>query len=151
MKSVRAALLLCCAAVCFSCDREYAGFGTFSDESWCREEPKEWVTVLPDSGRYEVSVCLRHTSDYGYNELNCAVFVRSNGGEWLQDTLCMRLTDDNGLWRGHGMILKSIKCPLTDRSVFFSAGEVRVRIEQVSDVRVLQGVHDIGLSFRKTK
>ncbi len=146
--SLALALLL---SLSISCGR-YSNihYISFDGESWERSEPKEWSATLRDTALYDVTLHLRHTIDYEYDALNCAISLYGEGGSHYRDTLCFHLADENGYWLGDGGGLKSLALPVGEGPLYFEAGEVRVRVEQISSESELRGLRHIGVSFVKS-
>lgn len=127
----------------------YEDYKSIEGEKWCRENIIEFETVLPDSGKYMVNLCLRHTTDYEMANLWCFVSTRSSLTQELRDTTNIKVAEPDGRWLGDGNTVKILRQPLVKNPVTLPKGRVIFRIEQGMRVECLQGVKDIGLEILK--
>lgn len=127
----------------------YENYKSIDGEKWCRENVVEFETVIPDSGKYTVNICLRHTTDYEMANLWCFVTTRSLLTKELKDTLNIKVAEPDGRWLGKGNTVKTLRQPLVKNPVVLPKGNVTFRIEQGMRIECLQGVKDIGLEILK--
>lgn len=90
-----------------ACQRNnvYENYKSIDGEKWCRENVIEFETVLPDSGKYIVNLCLRHTTDYEMANLWSCLHTRLFAKE-LKDTINMKVAEPDGRWLGDGNTVK---------------------------------------------
>lgn len=127
----------------------YEGYKDINNEEWRRSEVIEFETTIPDSGRYMVSVFLRHTTDYEMANLWCFVSTRSSAAQELKDTLNIKVAEPDGRWLGDGNTVKNIRQTLHRNPVTLAKGTVTFRVEQGMRVESLKGVKNIGLEIVK--
>lgn len=127
----------------------YEDYRDINKEDWCRSEVVEFETTIPDSGRYMVSVFLRHTTDYEMANLWCFLSTRSSAAQELKDTLNIKVAEPDGRWLGDGNMVKTIRQPLHKNPVVLPKGTVTFRIEQGMRIECLKGVKNIGLEIVK--
>lgn len=127
----------------------YEDYKSIDGEKWCRENVIEFETVIPDSGKYTVNLCLRHTTDYEMANLWCFISTRSLMGKELRDTLNLKVAEPDGRWLGDGSTIKTLRQPLGKNPVILPKGNITFRVEQGMRIECLQGVKDIGLEIVK--
>ena len=127
----------------------YEDYKSIDGEKWCRENVIEFETVIPDSGKYIVNICLRHTTDYEMANLWCFVSTRSLLAKELRDTLNLKVAEPDGRWLGDGNAVKTLRQPLGKNPVTLPKGNVTFRVEQGMRIECLPGVKDIGLEILK--
>ncbi len=119
------------------------------DETWNRYQVMEFVTLIPDSGQYQVNVCLRHTTDYEMANLWCFVSLRSSGALQLRDTLNLKIAEADGRWLGHGGTIKTLEQPIRHNPLILPKGNVIFRIGQAMKLEDIKGVKDVGIVIEK--
>lgn len=127
----------------------YEDYKSIDGEKWCRENVVEFETVIPDSGKYTVNLCLRHTTDYEMANLWCFISTRSLMDKELRDTLNLKVAEPDGRWLGEGSTIKTLRQPLGKNPVTLPKGNITFRVEQGMRIECLQGVKDIGLEIVK--
>lgn len=120
------------------------------EETWSRYQVIEFTASIPDSGQYNVKLCLRHTTDYEMANLWCFVSTRSSAMLPRKDTVNVEIAEPDGRWKGKGGTIKTLEQPLRHNPVTLPQGQVIFRIEQGMREEEMKGVKDIGIQITKT-
>lgn len=115
------------------------------DEIWSRYHVVELKASIPDSGLYDVTLCVRHTTDYGMANLWCFVSTRSHAPMQLHDTVNMKMAEPDGRWVGEGRINRIVEQPVGKNPVYLPQGTVIFRIEQGMRFEEMEGVKSVGI------
>lgn len=137
------------ALVALSCNNSvvFEGYHAIPDEEWCRTEIAEFKVEIPEAGRYMVSLCLRHTSDYEMANLWCFMETRGVMPKSYRDTVNIKVAEPDGRWLGEGGAIKTLEQPLKSKIVELPKGTLSVRLEQGMRIECLKGVKDIGIKI----
>lgn len=127
----------------------FAGYQELSDETWNRYHVLEFTTHIPDSGLYEVRLCLRHTTDYEMANLWCFISTRSSLHSELKDTVNLKVAEPDGQWLGQGNTIKTIEQRINENPVLLPQGQVIFRIEQGMRIDNMKGIKNVGLKVLK--
>lgn len=117
------------------------------NETWNRYQIVELTAQIPDSGQYQVKLCLRHTTDYEMANLWCFITTRSQAAKELRDTVNLKIAEADGRWLGQGGSIKTIEQPLSHNPVLLPQGTVTFRIEQGMRIEELGGIKNVGLKI----
>lgn len=120
-----------------------------SNETWNRYHVLEFTTNLPDSGLYEVRLCLRHTTDYEMANLWCFISTRSSLHTELKDTVNLKIAETDGKWLGQGNTIKAIEQGIDKNPVILPQGRVIFRIEQGMRIDNMKGIKNVGIKVLK--
>lgn len=121
------------------------------DEVWSKYNIVEFTAHIPDSGQYQVKLCLRHTTDYEMANLWCFVSTRSHATEQLGDTVNLKLAEPDGRWLGSGRSIKALEQAINRNPVVLPQGDVIFRIEQGMRFEEMRGVKDVGIKIVKAE
>ncbi len=124
-------------------------YQTVKDENWCRYDIPEFRVNIPEAGRYKVSLCMRHTSDYEMANLWCFMEIRHNAERLRKDTANIKIAESDGRWLGEGGTIKTLEQPLNKEGILLPQGECLFRIEQGMRIECLKGVKNVGLKIEK--
>lgn len=116
-------------------------------ESWNRYKVMEFTANIPDSGQYNITLCLRHTTDYEMANLWCFVSTRSQLSQQLRDTVNIKIAEPDGRWTGSGNAIKTIEQPINLNPVNLPQGKVIFRIEQGMRIENMKGVKNVGIKI----
>jgi gliding motility-associated lipoprotein GldH len=152
----------------FSCNSNdiYFRYQTLPAAGWEKDSALLFVvTVLDTVATYNVSVNIRNTSEYPYQNFwlfinkehetrvgvsNDTIFVSRN--KIFTDTVNFYLADDSGKWLGTGVGAAFDMPVLIEENVKFSAaGSYRYKIYQGMREDMLKGIRDIGLRVEKVE
>jgi gliding motility-associated lipoprotein GldH len=127
---------------------------TFEDSSWHMDSV---VTVVWEPEQSEdpvfMSMYIRHSTDYPYNNLFLFRSIESTQGVEYTDTVNVALADPLGVWNGSGMSnLKTLEIPIGQGAVRFRDDErYTLKITQGMRDTVLFGIQDVGVQFEQVK
>ena len=81
----------------------YSQYQSLEECRWDRRLPLRWHPVLSDSAaRYNVDLAVRHSGAYQYANLAVRLDFIGTDGTLRSRQVVLRLTDDEGNWRGAG-------------------------------------------------
>ena len=138
--------------VFFSCDKTvYESHNSFEEKSWNTDSVITFNYNISDTlNSYEMSILVRHTVDYEYQNL----FLFLSGD--LNDTIELELADKIGKWKGSGLSdIREFEYLFANNKVFSKKGNHSINIEQAmrfgaeEKIQNLEHVSDIGLIIRK--
>jgi len=138
--------------VFFSCDKTvYESHNSFEEKSWNTDSVITFNYNISDTlSSYEMSILVRHTVDYEYQNL----FLFLSGD--LNDTIELELADKIGKWKGSGLSdIREFEYLFANNKVFSKKGNHSINIEQAmrfgaeEKIQNLEHVSDIGLIIRK--
>ena len=98
-----------------------------------------------------MSMYIRHTTDYPYNNIYLFRSIESTQGMEYTDTINVALANSLGIWNGSGMSnLKTIEFPIGKGAVRFRNDE-RYTLKIVQGMRdtLLYGIQDVGVQFEQ--
>ena len=127
---------------------------TFGDSRWHMDSV---VTVVWEPEQSEdpvfMSMYIRHSTDYPYNNLFLFRSIESTQGVEYTDTVNVALADPLGVWNGSGMSnLKTLEIPIGQGAVRFRDDErYTLKITQGMRDTVLYGIQDVGVQFEQVK
>ncbi|MAZ96674.1 gliding motility lipoprotein GldH [Schleiferiaceae bacterium] len=100
-----------------------------------------------------MSMYIRHTTDYPYNNIYLFRSIESTQGIEYTDTVNVALADPLGVWNGSGMSnLKTLEIPIGKGAVRFLDDErYTLRITQGMRDTLLLGIQDVGIQFEQVK
>jgi gliding motility-associated lipoprotein GldH len=127
---------------------------TFEDSRWHMDSV---VTVVWEPEQSEdpvfMSMYIRHSTDYTYNNLFLFRSIESTQGVEYTDTVNVALADPLGVWNGSGMSnLKTLEIPIGQGAVRFRDDErYTLKITQGMRDTVLFGIQDVGVQFEQVE
>ena len=98
-----------------------------------------------------MSMYIRHTTDYPYNNIYLFRSIESTQGIEYTDTVNVALANSLGIWNGSGMSnLKTIEFPIGKGAVRFRSDE-RYTLKIIQGMRdtLLYGIQDVGIQFEQ--
>ena len=100
-----------------------------------------------------MSMYIRHSTDYPYNNLFLFRSIESTQGVEYTDTVNVALANPLGVWNGSGMSnLKTLEIPIGQGAVRFRDDErYTLKITQGMRDTVLYGIQDVGVQFEQVK
>lgn len=115
------------------------------EESWSRYNVVSFNTQVPDSGWYDIKICLRHTTDYEMANLWCFLRVCSPDSTQLSDTVNLKIAEPDGRWLGEGGTIKTLQHPINRNPVFLPKGDLVIQIEQGMRFEEVKGIKSVGV------
>lgn len=140
-------LIVVCAA-CHS-SAVFEQYEELPEETWSRKNVLEFKTVIPDSGLYEIKLCLRHTTDYEMANLWCFISTRSRNPRELKDTVNFKIAEPDGRWLGKGNHVKTLEHSINKNPVSLPQGDIIFRVEQGMRTEEMKGVKNVGIRIEK--
>ena len=147
MLAVLSALVLTLAA-CVDHGHIYSHYRSVGGEGWQREDTVGIVLgPVRQGGQYAEEFGLRTNSHYPFMQLAMIVEQEARpSGFRRTDTLCARLTDDEGYVKGEGISHYQYRFPLS--SVLLADGDtLSLRIRHNMMRSPLAGVTDVGFTI----
>lgn len=98
-----------------------------------------------------MSMYIRHTTDYPYNNIYLFRSIESTQGIEYTDTVNVALANPLGVWNGSGMSnLKTIEITIGKGAVRFRNDE-RYTLKIIQGMRdtLLYGIQDVGVQFEQ--
>ena len=135
----------------FSCKEKavYESFESLEGEEWQGGPPGLFVAEIPEKGDYDISLGIRHTTDYEMANLWCFLRVTDVVGNGWKDSVDIRLAEPDGRWVGTGHSLKMLEYPLSILPMPVEAGKYTFTVVQGMRTQVLKGIKDVGLIIRR--
>lgn len=134
---------------CLACDSSviFEQYREIPEEVWSRYNVLEFKTVIADSGLYDITVCVRHTTDYEMTDLWCFISVQGSSLKEIRDSVSVEIATSDGRWLGQGYNIKTVEQRAGKSPLFFPKGEVAVRVEQGMERELMKGIKDIGIKI----
>ena len=138
--------------VFISCDNiVYERHNSFVEKSWNSDSIINFNYNISDTlNPHEMSILVRHTVDYEYQNL----FLFLSGD--LNDTIELELADKIGKWKGRGVSnIREFEYVFLKNKMYSKKGNHSINIEQAmrfgpkEKIQNLKHVSDIGLIIRK--
>lgn len=126
----------------------YQDYQVVSDEEWCMNHPVSFSFTLPETENCELTLSIRHTTDYEMANLWCFLNVCDSTGSIFRDTIDLKLAEADGKWLGEGNTIKTIERPLK-HPLLLPQGNYTVNIEQGMRIKCLKGIKNVGVKIRK--
>lgn len=143
-------LILLLSTACHS-PAVFEKYEELPDEHWGRYHVVEFTAAIPDSGYYNLSLNIRHTTDYEMANLWCFLYTRGKMDKPLQDTVNIRIAEPDGKWLGKGGNIKNVQQAINRNPVFLPQGEIKIRIEQGMRIENMKGIKNVGLSIERAE
>ena len=118
-------------------------------ESWNKDSIIEFTTSIPDSSLYNLTLCIRHTTDYEMANLWSFISAHSEGIQLFKDTLNMKVAETDGRWLGKGGPIKQLEQMFNKEPFTLPKGEVVFRIEQGMRIDDMNGIRNVGIKIEK--
>jgi gliding motility-associated lipoprotein GldH len=108
------------------------------------------VPVTDTLSGYNFFLNVRNAGDYPYSNLYLFIHTSTPDGKTGSDTMECQLASYDGKWLGSGIgNLKFNRYFFQENVRFHKRGVYHFEIEQAMRVKVLKGIHDIGLRIEK--
>lgn len=150
MKTLKNLLLLFLFAGLITACHSSATFENYQNiqnEIWCNRDTADFQIAIPDSGKYTVTLLLRHTTDYEMANLWCFLQAGTADSVLLKDTVNIKIAEPDGRWIGKGSSIKSLEQIINYPEVTFPAGMIRIQIEQAMRAECMKGIKDVGIKI----
>ena len=142
-------LLLGCMACNFSSTQ--GQYKTLANETWERDSNYKLEFNISQPGSYQLSTCIRHSTDYKQRNISCYLTIRHQGLEVDKKNSDIILVDNNGKWIGQGLTgLKTVVQPIDRIFHFDSTGIYTVEIKHRMKDNQLTGIKNIGIKIKST-
>ncbi len=129
----------------------FESYQELSGESWENNHVLEFNAHIPDSGLYQVTLHIRHTSNFEMTNLWCIISTRSHASQQLHDTVNIKIASPSGNWLGKGGQIKTVSQIINKNPVTLPQGNVLFRIKQGMQSENLRGVKNVGIRIEKVK
>jgi gliding motility-associated lipoprotein GldH len=145
-------LMLILFLVC-SCSRNvaFSEYKKFDQNEWRVSDKAAFdFEMNDDQSLYNISLMVRHTDAYPYNNLFLFVTTKYPDGKVLKDTMELILASDKGKWHGSGAgDIFDYKVPVKQNVRFPLKGKYRFEFEQAMRINPLPEVMDFGMEIGK--
>ncbi len=117
-------------------------------EGWHLDSIQSFAVDITQPQQYDVSVFVRHNTQYQYSNLWLFVEHQYNGRNLSTDTLNIALADPYGRWQGNGWgATYQVAYPLIHKQPLDTGTHV-FNITQAMRDELLQGVINVGVSVK---
>ena len=125
---------------------------TFDNYTWNRFKPLFFEVEVADiKPEYNVYLCLRHITQYPYEDLKINLTVYSPSGEERTTMHTFIMKNKDGKFSGEGAgDLWDLKLLVKGNYVFNQAGKYKFQIDNLMDYFDIVGLVDLGLIVEKT-
>lgn len=151
MKKIKIYLPLFVIFTAFACGQSsvFEDYHSIKNETWCRNDVAEFNAEIPVAGRYALSLCLRHTTDYELANLWCFLTTWGPAELSFRDTVNIKMAEPDGRWIGQGSGIKTLEQPINPKVIELPQGNITFRLEQGMRTECLKGVKDIGIKITR--
>ena len=146
------AFVLACLFGLTACNNKevYSEFRSFDGLFWNKHHPAEFDVHISDASLpYSLSLTIRNSDDYLFQNLWLFVEQTNPDGTTVRDTVNVELADVYGKWHGTGLSLYSYSHPYRANYHFPDTGVYRFQVIQGMRQAVLPGISDVGLTVEK--
>lgn len=146
-------IALCLPLLLASCSHDIVSsdYRDLQEDGWAMTDTVQLSVLVPDSTQaYDLTLILRHTDTYNYQ--NLWLFVSSSDSlcPILRDTVQACLADDRGRWLGTRAGRYYSGFVTMEKEITFpQAGSYTFLIVHGMRDSIIQGIADIGLELRK--
>ena len=120
-----------------------------ADEVWERDSNYRFEFDITQPGRYLMSTCVRHTTDYKQRNISCYLTISYRGSELNSINTDVLMADENGQWIGQGLGgLKTVVQPIKEIFHFDSTGIYTVEVRHRMKDKQLKGIKNIGIKIK---
>lgn len=142
--AIASALLL---AGCGGKQPEHLASYKIEDSAWRIADTARWHWDVADTMQsYDLSIEIRHSTNYPYANLYLFVEVVSPDGATLSDTLDYPLCAPSGEWYGEGFSNnRTVALPYRSSCRFARAGHYVFNVRQGMRRDPLEGIHEVSL------
>ena len=143
-------------AVCLfvSCRKEvvYSKYQPIQNKVWDKQSEYYFIFEMDDNSiPYNISLQLRHSDVYPYQNLWLFMEELQPANTSVKDTIEWMLADDFGKWTGNGITLFQNQLLLKESYHFPDTGKYTISIRQGMRDDRLKGIENIGLLIEKAK
>lgn len=151
MKFNRLYILGVIVLACCACKQgaQFEGYHHLDNEEWCINDTAKFEVDIPAPGTYNISLCVRHTTDYEMANLWCFVHVQDTLHHLISDTVNIRIAQPDGRWIGTGGSVKNVEFPINKHDIKLEKGLHTVSLVQAMRTRCQKGLKDIGIKITK--
>jgi gliding motility-associated lipoprotein GldH len=148
-------LVAAIALACSSCNRNvvYREYQTFKGLEWHASDTAVFNVDITDTTTLNnISLMVRHSDSYPYNNIFLFVTTMYPDGKVLKDTMEVVLASSSGEWLGSGMgDIFDFKVPVKKNIRFPRSGRYTFVFRQAMRVDPLPLVMDFGFEVEKVK
>jgi gliding motility-associated lipoprotein GldH len=138
-----------------SCNKNvvYSEYHNFEDNAWHAKDKAVFDLEIKDTQTLNnISLMIRHTDVYPYNNLFLFVTTKYPDGKVLTDTMEVILSNQKGEWLGSGVgDIFDFKVPIKKNVRFPLGGKYQFVFEQAMRVDPLEQIMDFGFEIEKSK
>lgn len=138
-----------------SCNKDvvFSKYKTFEESQWSAKDKAVFDLEITDTQTLNnISLMIRHTETYPYNNLFLFVTTKYPDGKTLTDTMEVVLSNSKGEWLGSGAgDIYDFKVPIKKNVRFPLGGKYQFTFEQGMRVDPLPMIMDFGFEIEKSK
>lgn len=138
-----------------SCNKDivFSKYKTFDESQWSAKDKAVFDLEITDTQTLNnISLMIRHTETYPYNNLFLFVTTKYPDGKTLTDTMEVVLSNSKGEWLGSGAgDIYDFKVPIKKNVRFPLGGKYQFTFEQGMRVDPLPMIMDFGFEIEKSK
>lgn len=134
-------------AECGGKQPEHLASYKINDSAWRVADTARWIWEVTDTMQsYDLSIEIRHSTNYPYANLYLFVEVVNPNGASLTDTLDYPLCAPSGKWYGEGFSNnRTVALPYRTACRFARAGQYVFNVRQGMRRDPLEGIHEVSL------
>lgn len=154
LKISHSVLLVLLSIVLFSCGEQplYEKVYSFNEREWSLDQKPEFKVEIQDTTAvYDISLTLRTTTDYKFNNLWIFLKTTIPDGQSERKPFQIRIANEDGSWVGTktgSVVETSLDFPARKLPM---KGEYTFTVEQAVTQSVIDEVLDIGLRVKESK
>lgn len=154
LKISHSVLLVLLSIVLFSCGEQplYEKVYSFNEREWSLDQKPEFKIEIQDTTAvYDISLTLRTTTDYKFNNLWIFLKTTIPDGQSERKPFQIRIANEDGSWVGTktgSVVETSLDFPARKLPM---KGEYTFTVEQAVTQSVIDEVLDIGLRVKESK
>ena len=145
--------IIIAACFLFSCgtDTVFNKFQPVKDRIWDKQDEYYFTFEIKETSiPYDISVLLRNSDIYPYQNIWMLIDQSDKAGTTIKDTVEHILADDFGKWTGNGITLFQSRVPIKNQYIFPDTGKYTISVRHGMRDDKLKGIEDIGLFVEKS-
>ena len=146
-------LVLILVAGVTACDKNriYEAHVGIPNEKWAIDNSVLFNPTIHDTAAvHNIYLNIRNSNAYDYSNIFLFIRTTSPTGQFIQDTLEIKLADEHGQWLGRGVASVFFSRGIFKENVRFpNVGTYTFEITHGMRTRELEGIRDVGLRIEK--
>lgn len=152
-KTINSLLAALACALPLSCEYRvlYDQYQMVEQSAWGKDKVYYFTFMVTDNSiPYDVTLDIRNSNDYPYQNLWLFCNEEPPAGDMRRDTIECMLADESGKWYGRGISLYECGFPIRENYRFAYAGQYTFSVRQGMRDSLITGIREIGLQVVPT-